>query len=182
MRLYLSYGSNLCRRSMRIRCPDAKPVGKILLTNSRLVFRGVADVEYCPGSKTPCGIWHISQRDEDALDRYEGVNSGFYYKEYGIKVKLKGEEYNPLIYLMRSEGVYPPSQGYVDTLRRGYEDFQLDQSYLDDAIEHSYNAKSPDEQTRSRRQRQRKDSRHAQLVEMPEAVALKRVALSATSE
>jgi len=175
MRLYLSYGSNLNKAAMRRRCVDARPVGKIMLTDAKLIFRGVADVEYCPGSRVPCGVWIISEEDERRLDLYEGVSGGFYYKERGIRIRYKGRDENPLIYLMNSQGVYPPNQSYVDTIRRGYKDFKLDETFLDDAIKHSFEQKAPDQQTTRRRIRQRKDVRTQRLVQMPEEVAVKRM-------
>jgi hypothetical protein len=176
-RLYIAYGSNLNKRAMRIRCPAAKSVGKFMLTNARLVFRGVADVEYSPTDKVPCGLWEINRADERTLDTYEGVGSGFYYKEEGIALKFRGERRNALIYLMCSEGVYPPSQGYVDVIRQGYRDFGMDEQYLDQAIARSFLKKEPDEQTMARRERQRQDPRvrFRRLVELPESVALKRL-------
>lgn len=177
MRLYVAYGSNLCKFSMRRRCPEARPLGKFYLTDAKLVFRGVADVEYSPGDRVPCGLWSISGRDEAELDRYEGVKSGFYYKERGIQILFRGEVHNPLIYLMCSRGVHPPSQQYVATLAQGYEDFGLDKSYLDQAIAESYYNKRLDEQTRARRERQRKSNnpRVRRLVKMPEEVAMRRL-------
>lgn len=177
MRLYISYGSNLCKQSMRRRCPDAVPLSKFYLTDARLVFRGVADVEYSPGDRVPCGLWRISARDEAELDRYEGVRSGHYYKEYGIKIDFRGEFHNPLIYLMCSRGVYPPSKSYIEVLQQGYRDFGLDQSYLDAAIVDCFKRKSPDEQTRDRRERQRNNPRTRKLVAMPESVAMRRLQL-----
>lgn len=174
-RLYVAYGSNLCKSAMMARCPTAKPLGKFWLTNAKLVFRGVADVEYHPEDRVPCGLWNINQADERALDHYEGVAGGLYYKEEGIILKYAGRPQNALIYLMKSDGIYPPSQGYVDTIRRGYKDFKLDQSYLDAAIKRSFNEKDPDEQTTERRARQKADRRQARLVKMPESVALKRL-------
>lgn len=178
MRLYIAYGSNLCKGAMRSRCPNAQPVGRILLTNSKLVFRGVADLEYAPNSVTPCGIWRVTPDCEHALDRYEGIGSGFYYRDLNIRLRFRGNSERALVYLMRSEGIYPPSQGYVNVIRKGYEDFGLDQSYLDEAIEHSFESKSPDRQTRERRVRQRRTEDHARLVKMPEAVALRRMKIN----
>jgi len=175
MRLYLAYGSNLNKAAMRRRCSDARPVGKIMLTDAKLVFRGVADVEYCLGSRVPCGVWIISEDDERRLDQYEGVAGGFYYKERGIKIRYKGNDEHPLIYLMNSVGVFPPNQSYVNTIRQGYRDFGLDETYLDNAIKHSFEQKAPDEQTTRRRARQRKDVRTQRLVAMPEEIALRRM-------
>lgn len=179
MRLYIAYGSNLCKAGMRRRCPDARPLGKFYLTDARLVFRGVADVEYSPGNRVPCGLWAISAGDERELDRYEGVSGGHYFKERGITIHYRGENHNPLIYLMcNADGVYPPSQGYFETLQRGYENFNLDQSYLRAALFDCYKRKSPDDQTRERRERQRNsnDPRTRRLVPMPESLAMKRLA------
>ena len=59
--LYLAYGSNLHRGQMKFRCPLAKPLGKVLVPDFRLVFRGVADIEeYKGGASCPMGLWEIS--------------------------------------------------------------------------------------------------------------------------
>lgn len=166
LNLYIAYGANLCRRSMRQRCPDARPLGRILLKNHQLVFRGVADVIPCEGSEVPCGVWTISKSDEAALDRFEGVNGdrGMYIKDRSLKLRFQGEKHRALIYLMNSNGIHPPSQFYVDTIRRGYGDFNLDEKYLDDAIERSFTEKRHDSQTRNRRDRQLSDPLNYQLV------------------
>lgn len=171
MKFYLAYGSNLNKAQMRERCFDAKPVGKLLFSNARLVFRGVADVIYAPGFNVPCGLWRISPRDEAALDRYEGVSSGLYRKEM---VDLHNGKH-ALIYLMNSDGIMPPSQYYVDSIRQGYKDFKLAQRYLDEAVKHSYVQKEPTEIELQRRARQRVSSNQQRLVRMPEALALKRL-------
>ena len=43
-KLYLAYGSNLNKRQMAVRCPDAKPVGAAMIYGWELCFRGVADI------------------------------------------------------------------------------------------------------------------------------------------
>jgi hypothetical protein len=158
---------------MRLRCQTARPLGKFMLTSARLVFRCVADLEYDPNSKTPCGLWMINQADERALDWYEGVDSGLYFKSEEIVLKYQDRPRNALIYLMRSDAIYPPSQSYADTIRQGYKDFGLNEKYLDEAIARSFDDKAPDNQTTARRARQR--DRHQQLVEMPVSVAMKRL-------
>lgn len=170
-RLYLAYGSNLHKGDMRQRCPGAKPAGVVWLDNARLVFRGVADVECIPGYRVPCGMWSITPQNEASLDRYEGVAGGFYTKEL---VDL-GEGREALIYMMTAQGIYPPSQYYVDTLRQGYKDFGLPMKYLNAAIFHSFKGKDPCEQTIARRQRQKQSSHQQRLVPMPESLARKRL-------
>ena len=170
-KLYIAYGSNLCKRQMRMRCPGARPVGKFVLTKAKLVFRGVADVEYDPNSSVPCGLWMITGEDERKLDSYEGVNSGTYYKEESIVLRYQGKPQNALIYLMNSgEEIHPPSAHYVETIRKGYKDFGLDETYLDAAIRHSFEAKQLGPQTTRRRERQRNNWQHRDLVKPPAGV------------
>ena len=173
-RLYLAYGSNLNVRDMRYRCPGAKTKGKVIwLQDARLVFRGVADVEIIPGHLCPAGLWLITPEDERTLDRYEGVGSGMYAKE---EVDLGGGK-SALIYLMASRGIYPPSEYYYNVLKRGYRDFKIPVKHLDAALEHSFEGKDPCEQTIARRKRQRNSSNQRRLVQIPEAVKLRRLQL-----
>ena len=172
-KLYVAYGSNLNKRQMRLRCPTARPLGKFTLKDARLVFRVYADLDLIPGTEVPCGLWSINEADERALDAYEGHGSAAgYYKEY-ILLRYAGRPRKAMIYLMRAgEGVAPPSQSYVDTIREGYQDFGINEKYLNAAIKHSWDAKDPTDFTRGRRtrQRRREQGRHA-IVTMPESVA-----------
>jgi hypothetical protein len=174
-RLYLAYGSNLSRRDMATRCPGAEPAGKMLLDGGRLVFRGVADVSLEIGWQAPVGAWRITPENEAALDRYEGVGTGFYEKE---ELDL-GDGDTALIYLMTATGIMRPSQFYVDVIRQGYRDFGLDQSYLDAAIWHSCHDKDPCPATIARRERQRRSTHQQRLVRIPDATAFRRHAAAA---
>jgi hypothetical protein len=180
-KLYIAYGSNLNKRQMRIRCPGAKSLGWFFLKDARLVFRGVADIEFKKGEKVPVGLWRISTQNEATLDHYEGVDGGMYYKDERIIINYKGRPTPVLVYLMNSEGVYPPSDHYANAIREGYKNFGLPEKYLDNAIEQSFN-KEPDEQTTARRARQKKDPVHAKLVKVPEAVVKWRLEKKAALE
>jgi len=174
-RLMLAYGSNLCQADMRRRAPDARPRGWIMIDNGRLVFRGVADVVPAIGYRVPVGIWEISPADEEKLDRYEGVASGYYDKE---ELKMPTGE-TALIYMMAHAGIYPPSQFYADTVRRGYRDFGLDERYLDAAIYHSLNHKDPSEANLARRERQRAVAHTQRIVRMTDDFAFRRLEAAA---
>ena len=131
-KLYFAYGSNLNRDQMQMRCPDAKPIGKLMLANWRLVFRGVADIEPCEGHILPVGLWSITDKCETALDLYEG-----YPRLYGKRYfNIKGERY--MTYTMNHDHISPPNAGYVDTIREGLDDFRLPTSFLHEAVMHSY--------------------------------------------
>jgi hypothetical protein len=155
--LYFAYGSNLCVEAMKRRCPKAKKLGSFHLTHSRLVFRGVADIEYDRKESCPGGLWKITRECEKELDMYEGVGGGLYEKIY-IKVKMvkTGKVADVLVCQMCHGGVQPPGQHYLDVIAQGYEDFGLDLDYLDMALIRSWNEK---DQTSflKRRRRRRKD-------------------------
>jgi hypothetical protein len=171
-KLYVAYGSNLHRKKMAERCPQAKPVGNIVLTDCRLVFRGVADLEHAPGAQVPVGLWDISEKDELALDRYEGYPN--FYGKY--EIDIAGTDHKALIYLMVDrEGVMPPSAWYASIIADGYRHFELDLSFLRNAIKHSYDAKNPSEQTLARRKRQRNSTNQSKLVQMPREVMEQRL-------
>ena len=168
----IAYGSNLNRKQMRERCPDAKAVARGLLDDARLVFRGAADLAYEPGHLAPAVIWHMPAWDERALDAYEGVNrkNGAYSKFY-----VKFLDRKCALYLMNDRGVFPPSAWYASIIRDGYRQFKLDESYLDHAIKHAFEDKEPSAQTTARRKRQKNTAHHRKLVAIPEAVAIARM-------
>lgn len=151
--LYFSFGSNLNIRHMQRRCQDAEPLSMFTLIDSRLVFRGVADCAYEIGAKCYGGLWRISAADEKDLDRFEGVASGFYRKEYVPLEAGKYEATHLMLYVMNSEGVFPPARHYLETIAQGYRDFRLPMDALKDAVRHSHEARQPSDRELSRYRR-----------------------------
>ncbi len=105
MKYYFAYGSNMNLDQMAHRCPDAEVVGRAVLKDYRLVFRGnrngngVASVVPDPGKEVQGLLWKITPRCEQSLDFYEG-----YPRLYGkeeIKVQTKtGEVAKVAVYIM----------------------------------------------------------------------------------
>lgn len=138
---YWAYGSNLCIRQMKRRCPRAIKYGPMSVNDSALIFRGVADVTVREGSTTPGGLWQITAECERSLDQYEGVASKMYLKRY-FRIEVQGKKYTCLFYQMRAkEGVLPPSEDYLNTIVEGYRDFGLNLAPLDAAVSESWDAK-----------------------------------------
>lgn len=130
MKYYLAYGSNLNKKQMKTRCPDAVPVGSCVVNDYELVFRGVATIEPKPGASVQCGIWKISTDDERSLDRYEGYPR--LYVKQDFRVTVKGKTVRAMAYVM-VDGIRrlsPPSTGYLLTIAEGYDDFGLDDKPL----------------------------------------------------
>lgn len=144
--LYIAYGSNLNRAQMSFRCPTAEVVAKSWIHDHRLVFQGApkgahANVIPAQGCEVPVVIWSITEADERALDRYEGVAGGYYTKEH-MTLEIDGEMQEALVYIMTPHGFGSPDVCYLETIARGYTDFGLDAETLWDALAYS------DKQTR----------------------------------
>ena len=128
MGYYLAYGSNLNKKQMKYRYPDARPCGKTVIEDMRLVFRrGFLTIEESPGGKVPVGVWRISETDEAALDRYEGYPR-FYQKMY-IDVDYRGgiDTTIPCLVYIMNDGfpIQQPSKEYLETVMQGYRDFGM---------------------------------------------------------
>lgn len=149
MTIYFAYGSNTSREAMRRRVPQAKALGKFWLGSARLVFRGVADCIHAEGSRCPGVLWRLTPECEKALDRYEGIGSGAYRKEFCELHGFPGED-RIMFYVMNSTGIFPPSQMYLDTIKDGYREFKLPLSYLNEAVLAAWKDKNPSHLERQR--------------------------------
>jgi hypothetical protein len=152
MKYYWAYGSNLCVKNMKRRCPGAIQLEPMVLPKASLVFRLVADVEFNDYDEVHGGLWWITEEDERALDRYEGVRGGFYEKRHLIiRFGRKPEKHRVLFYqMLRTNGVMPPEDEYIERIAQGYRDFHLPMEALDRALAAAWNDKSLDEWLRSR--------------------------------
>lgn len=131
--LYIAYGSNLNKEQMKRRCPQAKPVGTIMLKNYELQFRIYLTIIPKQDSEVPVAIWEITERDEESLDLYEGYPKQ-YRKEY-LDIEIQGRREKALVYIMNGpEIVKAPFARYVQVCLQGYHDFQLDKFYLMTAL------------------------------------------------
>lgn len=141
-KLYIAYGSNLNKHQMALRCPTAKPIAKSWLHDYRLVFQGNphnahANVIPAEGYDVPVVVWEVTASDERALDRYEGVDLGYYTKEY-LTIEVSGEMKEALIYIMTPRDFGNPADGYLTIIANGYKDFNLDVRILNDAAIHAH--------------------------------------------
>ena len=143
-RYYLAYGSNLNVRQMRFRCPTALVVGKGVIKDYRLLFKGsktgsYLTIEKAKGYEVPVAVWKVDEACEESLDRYEGYPSFYYKKEIEIDFKSikKGlpRHSKALVYIMHEErelGI--PSRGYVEVCLEGYRTFGFNPILIEEAI------------------------------------------------
>lgn len=138
-RLYIAYGSNLNLAQMAARCPSARVYAKGVLNNWELVYRGTmtnshATIIRKKGATVPVLVWEIQPRDEYRLDIYEGYPR--YYFKKDIMVNIAGRKRKAMVYIM-DERQLPgrPSSGYVETIRQGYIDNDMDISIFEKSLE-----------------------------------------------
>jgi len=132
--LYFAYGANTNVAAMARRCPLAKPYGKMMLRDHRLSFHGVADVQEAKGRTVFGALWWITPQCERSLDAFEGFPT-LYVKQYGKVMLADGTEHVVMFYVMKNPGFpAPPYSTYEDTLRTGYNEFNLPAEQIDLAI------------------------------------------------
>ena len=135
---YVAYGSNLNKRQMKYRCPNAVPVCAGVLKDYELLFKGsktgaYATVEPKEGSSVPVGLWEIDLRDERNLDRYEGYPT-FYYKKY-VVVNTDDGPRSAMVYIMHEDRpIGQPSELYNEVCLEGYDDFGLNKMEYVEAV------------------------------------------------
>lgn len=120
--LYFAYGSNLNVGQMAVRCPMAQLVCRAVLEGYELAFRcGVLTILPKAGGRIDGILWKVNDRDERALDRYEGYPH-LYTKE-SLTVQTDTGAQTAVAYVMTApycERVQPPSSTYLRTVLTGY--------------------------------------------------------------
>ncbi|MDA8548173.1 gamma-glutamylcyclotransferase [Candidatus Pelagibacter bacterium] len=130
--LYFAYGSNLNHLQMKKRCKDSIFLKKINLNNFKLTFRSkyrAADIEYKRGSLVPGAMFEISKSDEKKLDVYEDYP--ILYKKYYFNYQNK----QIMTYTMVKKTSFMfPTERYLNVIKKGYKDCNLDKKYLKKAL------------------------------------------------
>jgi gamma-glutamylcyclotransferase (GGCT)/AIG2-like uncharacterized protein YtfP len=132
---YFAYGSNLHHQQMKRRCKDSVFIKKINLQGFKLTFRSkyrAADIETKKNSIVPGALFEISKSDEKKLDVYEDypvLYKKYYFTYYGKKV---------MTYTMTQKTIFMyPTEKYLNIVKKGYINCNLDQSYLKKALQQS---------------------------------------------
>ena len=128
--LYFAYGSNLHHLQMKRRCKDSIFLKKINLKDFRLTFRNMyADIEPKKNSIVLGALFKISKIDEKKLDVYEDypiVYKKYYFTYYGKKI---------MTYTMVKKTLFTyPTKRYLDIIKKGYKDCNLDNHILKKAL------------------------------------------------
>ena len=134
--LYIAYGSNINLEQMAYRCPHSSVVGNSEIKDYELEFRGVATIVPNKGAAVPVLIWKLDERDLPTLNQYEGWPR--LYRQEKMDFEMDGKSYKGMAYLMNYGKIAPPSQQYYNTILQGYRENGLDESFLQKALENSF--------------------------------------------
>ena len=134
--LYIAYGSNINLEQMAYRCPHSKVLGISEIKDFELEFRGVATIVPKENASVPVLIWEFDERDLPTLNQYEGWPR--LYRQEKMEFELNGKTFEGMAYLMNYGKIAPPSQEYYNTILRGYRENGLDESFLQKALENSF--------------------------------------------
>ena len=130
--LYFAYGSNLNHYQMtKIRCVGSKYLKTIFHKHYKLSFchpnklnkYGYANVVKKKGSIVPGAIWKITKRHEKILDRYEEFPNS-YQKKYFF-----WNEKKIMFYIMNKWFIKKPPESYINTIKEGYKNCNIDIKY-----------------------------------------------------
>lgn len=136
--LYFAYGSNLDLAQMHMRCPRAVPVARARAYRWRLAFRWFADIVNDPSEFAEGAVYRVTPECEAALDRYEGVARGSYYREHIDVTLANGKVVRALVYLMRPRRFSSPPLHYLATIKRGFKAWGIDPAPLNAAVRRAY--------------------------------------------
>ena len=146
-RLYLAYGSNMHEGQMSYRCPKAKLIGKTVIKDYELLFKGSKTGAYLTiepkrNGIVPVGVWEVTADDESKLDLYEGYPTFYYKKEIRLPVEFFDgggtAEKTAFVYIMHEERLLGmPTGYYVRVCATGYHNFGFDVKLLEKAYQKS---------------------------------------------
>jgi cation transport regulator ChaC len=129
---YFAYGSNMDRAQMARRCSGAVPLAKAKLDNWRFLITtaGFASMAPEPGAAVHGVLWFLTPRDLAALNAYECVDSGLYFRRT-LPVRHAGRLRPALVYIGHTSRPGRPRPGYQGIVMGAAQDWELPPSYLD---------------------------------------------------
>jgi gamma-glutamylcyclotransferase len=130
-RRYFAYGSNMDRQQMRGRCPGAVLLGTARLPGYRFIINraGVASVVSMGCHEVLGVLWDITATDEGALDDYEGVGEGWYYKTILPLITPNGRE-QAMLYIACDQTEGAPHRHYMANIVAAALDFDFPATYV----------------------------------------------------
>jgi gamma-glutamylcyclotransferase len=132
---YFAYASNLSKKQMAERCPEAKPKYPAFLPNHKLIFTGwsrkwrggTASLRRVQGERVAGAVYEVSARDLQQLDKFEGYNEGLSERRNVIVFTEDDEAVEAVTYVKKEQAQEgKPSPEYVALVQQGYRDWRIE--------------------------------------------------------
>ncbi len=129
---YFAYGANLDRAHMAECCPGAVPRGPAVLPGYRLRIAraGYATVEPEEGARVLGFLWELGPADLAALDRFESVGEGLYYRDQAGITGPRGDPETAMLYRASDPAPGIPNPGYLERVIALGRELGFPESYL----------------------------------------------------
>jgi hypothetical protein len=129
---YFAYGSNIVQMQMRSRCPGAPLLGTAGLDQYRFMINrlGVATVVPAADSTVYGVLWELTAAHEHALDAYEGVAEGWYYKAHIAVKSAANMVQQAMVYLACDRVAGVPQPGYLEAIVAAAETYGFPATYV----------------------------------------------------
>ena len=123
MALYAAYGSNMDSAQMAERCPHSPQQGTGWLEGWRLTFGGaelgwegaLATVVEDDAARVFVVLYDVSESDQQALDRWDGVTLGC-YRKFTVRVQTLDGDAAAWLYVLNGYEGGLPSARYIGIL------------------------------------------------------------------
>lgn len=111
---YFAYGANMDRGHMSRTAPGAVLLGHAVLDGYRVVIGKAGYGTVVPGGDTVVHgiLWRLTERDEEALDDFEGIAQGLYRKDV-VAVRTAAGVEQAMVYLATDDRPGVTSADYV---------------------------------------------------------------------
>jgi len=131
MKYYFAYGSNMASTQMLQRCPGCRKIGRAQLQGYRWIIstRGFANIIRSENEVVEGVLYAISTADEAALDEYEGVAQGCYYKDT-LAIRLEERVLEAMVYIDPIVCEGEPKDEYVDRMNAALGEADLSPWYV----------------------------------------------------
>lgn len=121
----------MSRPLMRRHCPAAQEAGTAALVGYRFLITadGYASIVAAPGETVHGVLWRLTPRDLAALNAYESLSSGLYFKTT-LPVHMGARRVAAMVFIARARAEGRPKAGYLDVVLAAARDWDLPEPYL----------------------------------------------------
>ncbi len=133
MTVYFSYGANMDPVHMAKECPGATRIGPAILEGYRfgIARAGYGTARPDAGSMIRGVLWRLTAGDEAALDRFEGVAEGLYYKST-LPVRNATGNREAMLYRASDPAPGTPVAGYLERIIEVAESLDFPSGYIEE--------------------------------------------------